>query len=133
VFDATEGKPGGPAADHIDSDAIIVFNKIDLAPPPGPIGVSVKTGAGMEALIAEIARRVATLAALGAGPGITRARHREALVECRDALERAMTAKAPELAAEDLRLAARAIGRITGRVGVEDVLDVIFRDFCIGK
>jgi tRNA modification GTPase len=42
-------------------------------------------------------------------------------------------AKAPELAAEDLRLAARALGRITGRVDVEDVLDVIFREFCIGK
>ena len=39
----------------------------------------------------------------------------------------------PELAAEDVRLAARSLGRITGRVDVEDVLDVIFRDFCIGK
>ena len=39
----------------------------------------------------------------------------------------------PELAAEDLRLAARALGRITGRVDVDEVLDVIFRDFCIGK
>jgi tRNA modification GTPase len=39
----------------------------------------------------------------------------------------------PELAAEDLRLAVRALGRITGAVGVEDLLDVIFRDFCIGK
>jgi tRNA modification GTPase len=41
--------------------------------------------------------------------------------------------RAAELAAEDLRLAARALGRITGRVDVEDLLDVIFRDFCIGK
>ncbi|MCH8002416.1 MAG: hypothetical protein IIA34_12250, partial [Proteobacteria bacterium] len=40
---------------------------------------------------------------------------------------------APELVAEDLRLALRALGRITGRVDVEDVLDAIFRDFCIGK
>ena len=39
----------------------------------------------------------------------------------------------PELRAEDLRLAARALGRIIGRVDVEDILDVIFRDFCIGK
>ena len=38
-----------------------------------------------------------------------------------------------ELVAEELRLAARALGRLTGRVDVEDVLDVIFRDFCIGK
>jgi tRNA modification GTPase len=38
-----------------------------------------------------------------------------------------------ELVAEELRLAARALGRLTGRVDVEDILDVIFRDFCIGK
>ena len=44
-----------------------------------------------------------------------------------------MTAALPELAAEDVRLAMRALGRITGRVDVEDVLDIIFRDFCIGK
>ena len=133
VFDASEGAPTGAAAALNDANALVVFNKIDLASSLGPFGVSVKTGAGIGALVGEIARRVASLASPGAGPGITRARHREALIECRDALERAMTASAPELAAEDLRLAARAIGRITGRVGVEDVLDVIFRDFCIGK
>jgi tRNA modification GTPase len=44
-----------------------------------------------------------------------------------------MAADLPELAAEDVRLASRALGRITGRVDVEDLLDVIFRDFCIGK
>ena len=41
--------------------------------------------------------------------------------------------RAPELRAEDLRLACRALGRITGRVDVEDILDRIFREFCIGK
>ena len=64
---------------------------------------------------------------------LTRARHRQALEECAAALVRASTAAVPELAAEDLRLAVRAIGRITGTVDVEDVLDAIFRDFCIGK
>ncbi len=68
----------------------------------------------------------------------TRARHRRALEDCAAALERAAAAGAPELVApelvaENLRLALRALGRITGRVDVEDVLDVIFRDFCIGK
>jgi len=65
--------------------------------------------------------------------GITRARHRSALTECRERLGGALTATLPELAAEELRLAARGLGRITGRVDVEDLLDVIFRDFCIGK
>ncbi len=57
---------------------------------------------------------------------MTRVRHRRALEDC-------AAARASELVAEDLRLALRALGRITGRVDVEDVLDVIFRDLCIGK
>ena len=67
------------------------------------------------------------------GPVPTRQRHREALRDCVEALERAETAPLPELAAEDIRLAARALGRITGRVDIDDVLDTVFRDFCIGK
>jgi tRNA modification GTPase len=131
LFEA--GKPVGAASKLLDDRAIRVFNKIDLARARGPFAISVKTGEGLDELIAEVTRRVGTLAELGDGPALTRARHREALVECRAALERALAAAQPELAAEDLRLAVRALGRITGRVGVEDVLDVIFRDFCIGK
>jgi len=71
-------------------------------------------------------------------PPLTRARHREALTQCVQALDRAMAAARtdpdlPELIAEDARLAARALARITGRMDVEDMLDVVFRDFCIGK
>jgi tRNA modification GTPase len=64
---------------------------------------------------------------------LTRARHRKALEQCREALQRSRAADLPELAAEDLRLAAKALGRLTGRVDVEEILDVVFRDFCIGK
>jgi len=67
---------------------------------------------------------------------VTRQRHRSALAECADALSRACAEGASgreDIIAEELRLAARALGRLTGRVDVEDVLDVIFRDFCIGK
>ena len=64
---------------------------------------------------------------------MTRARHRHALAEAVSALRRALEATESELFAEDLRLAVRAIGRVTGRVDVEDLLDVVFRDFCIGK
>ena len=63
----------------------------------------------------------------------TRARHRAGLEDCIAALDRALAAPAPELAAEDVRLAMRALGRITGAVDVEDLLDIVFRDFCIGK
>ncbi len=66
-------------------------------------------------------------------PVLTRARHRQALEEAAASLHRARAATLPELQAEDLRLALRSLGRITGTVDVEDLLDVIFRDFCIGK
>jgi len=69
----------------------------------------------------------------GEAPVLTRARHRDALNEALEALTRAEAQPQPELFAEDLRLAVRAIGRITGRVDVEGLLDLIFRDFCIGK
>ena len=69
-------------------------------------------------------------------PVITRERHRHALQSCADALGRAVAEAKPgreEIVAEELRVAAAALGRLTGRIDVEDVLDVIFRDFCIGK
>ena len=67
---------------------------------------------------------------------MTRERHRRALEEVQAALRRAQSgdvAAHEDLLAEELRIAARALGRLTGRVDVEDILDVIFRDFCIGK
>ncbi len=65
---------------------------------------------------------------------MTRARHAKALADALEHLARAdLALETPELAAEDLRLAARALERITGRIGAEDVLDVIFASFCIGK
>ena len=66
-------------------------------------------------------------------PLLTRARHREALENAREALRRSLDTSLPELRAEDLRLAWRSLGRITGQTDVEDLLDVIFADFCIGK
>lgn len=118
---------------------IRVFNKLDLAGhvPDGAIGVSALTGAGLESLEAALRERIGTAYEAREHPVITRARHREGLRDCAASLTRAGEALArgldAELVAEDLRLAARALGRITGRVDVEDLLDVIFRDFCIGK
>jgi tRNA modification GTPase len=73
----------------------------------------------------------------GEFPAATRARHRQDLVAAREHLARAAAAlSAPievELAAEDVRLAARSLARVTGRVDPEDVLDRVFARFCIGK
>ena len=66
-------------------------------------------------------------------PGALRARHVHALRQSAEALDRFAAAPQTDLAAEDLRLAVRALGRVTGRVDVEDLLDAIFREFCIGK
>jgi tRNA modification GTPase len=95
--------------------------------------VSARTGEGLADLLRVLTDAVRTRFEAPAVPALTRARHRGALEECAASLHRAMTADLPELAAEDVRLASRALGRITGRVDVEDLLDVIFRDFCIGK
>ena len=138
VFEA--GLPGDAtgAAAWPGPDTILVANKIDLAPryrvdlPPGAFAVSALTGEGLDQLLTALAERVAHNYRIEA-PVLTRARHRQALEEAVVALRRSLAASLPELRAEDLRLAWRSLGRITGSVDVEDLLDVIFRDFCIGK
>ncbi|MDH3231690.1 MAG: tRNA uridine-5-carboxymethylaminomethyl(34) synthesis GTPase MnmE [Alphaproteobacteria bacterium] len=120
---------------------LVALNKCDLAPPAirietpglGVCAISATTGEGIGAFLDRLEAAVRERIGLTGQPVITRARHREALEHCLAALRRAQRAALPELAAEDLRLAARALGRITGQVDVEDLLDVIFRDFCIGK
>jgi tRNA modification GTPase len=90
----------------------------------------------MNHLMNQISRFAGEFFAVGEGALITRERHRRALEETAAALDRA-TNEGPkgreEIVAEDLRLASRALGRLVGKVDVEDILDVIFRDFCIGK
>ena len=137
VFDASRPEDSAGAAAWPGPDTLLVANKIDLlckgtALPPDALAISTRTGAGVPALIETLARRVAADYESTA-PLLTRARHRAALEAARDALHRAQGARLPELRAEDLRLAWRSLGRITGQVDVEDLLDVIFADFCIGK
>jgi tRNA modification GTPase len=124
-------------------DALCVVNKADLLPAgqglrvedTPALRVSCRTGEGFEALLATLCGLADERMAPGASALLTRSRHRAALGTALDALERFSQARPGELAllAEDLRLAARALGRITGRVGVDDILDRIFAEFCIGK
>lgn len=121
------------------------------------LAVSAKTGEGLNELTHAISERASNALIQAADPFLTRHRHRQALEEVAGALTRfelgckidkydshrdSSSQKEPksgrtqpsyELLAEDLRLAIRALGRITGRADVEDVLDIIFADFCIGK
>lgn len=105
------------------------------APSPALV-VSALMGIGLPALIDHLAATVASRLA-GAESSVipTQARHRTAMVDCRDALLRLSGAEhpEPELAAEELRLAADSLGRITGRVDQEQLLGRIFSRFCIGK
>jgi tRNA modification GTPase len=126
----------------VDTDSLLVLSKQDLAQglPEAlqiagrpAMAISVVTGGGTERLLAALQSAVVERLAPGEAPALTRLRHRQALEECAAALARAGVASPTELAAEDLRLATRALGRVTGRVDVEDVLDTIFREFCIGK
>ena len=129
----------------VNDDTVPILNKADLlGPGQGPdikervggrpvVIASAKTGAGMAGLLERLESMVSHGIELAGSPALTRARHRDALNDSVDALGRFAGASEAALAAEDLRLAARALGRITGRVEVDDILDVIFRDFCIGK
>jgi tRNA modification GTPase len=132
VDDPLKGLPPNVA----ERASLTVWNKSDLPSPSGRTGLrlSLKSGAGLESVIAAISTKVAEkLDVSREAPLLTRARHRHALEQAVGALQRALSANEPELFAEDLRLAVRAIGRITGRVDVEELLDIVFRDFCIGK
>ncbi len=126
-----EGERGGES----NTSNILVCNKIDLgtAASLGAIGVSALTGAGLDALRDRLAATARSLTESSGPPPLTQARHRAALQETQARLAGAQLADLPELRAEDLRLAMRALGRITGSVGVEDILDTLFARFCIGK
>lgn len=143
VFDGAVWPVADSAAmDLIDDDTLIVVNKSDqiknrwfvVQGVGEPLFISAQTGEGLPELLTQLTQEIERRFGASAGaPSLTRARHREALEECRDHLARSLQAKESELRAEDIRLALRALGRITGHVGVEDLLDIIFRDFCIGK
>ena len=138
VFDAAHRADAAGASAWPGADTILIANKIDLVPAactdlsPPALPVSALTGEGIDRLLTVLGERVAQTYRIEA-PVLTRARHRQALEEAAASLRRSSSAGLPELRAEDLRLALRSLGRITGAVDVEDLLDVIFRDFCIGK
>jgi tRNA modification GTPase len=101
----------------------------------GAIAISANTGQGLDALVARITAIAAERLSQQGGPPLTQERHRALLGDCLSSLKDFQSGDpdAPELRAEDLRRAAHALGRITGRVDVEDVLGEIFGRFCIGK
>ncbi|MFC3080571.1 tRNA uridine-5-carboxymethylaminomethyl(34) synthesis GTPase MnmE [Phenylobacterium terrae] len=135
-------------ADLLQSGDLLVISKADL--PAGgaaaaaeaeaarrgveSVRLSAQRGDEVDALIRRLAERAVADLAGSEPPAATRQRHRALLAEALERLESALTNEdAPELAAEDVRLAGRALDRITGRIHPEDVLDRVFATFCIGK
>ncbi|MDB5598978.1 MAG: tRNA modification GTPase TrmE [Xanthobacteraceae bacterium] len=125
--------------DYGDKSVWTVRNKIDVAGDPqstADFAISATVGTGMDALVAALGAFAKRYFASGEAGIVTRERHRRGLEDTVDALTRALAEGASgreDIVAEELRRGALALGRLTGRVDVEDILDVIFRDFCIGK
>lgn len=141
VFDGTEKELNKHTLEMLDKNALVVFTKSDLPsycspdfPGGDAVAVSSTSQDGLGVLISALTKKIATHFSVSREtPSLTRARHRAALEESVQRLRDSLNAKLPELMAEDIRMVARSLGRITGRIDVEDLLDVIFRDFCIGK
>lgn len=118
----------------------IVRNKIDLngvvaAVAQGEFGISASRGDGIPDLVDALVKFAAEFFGTGEGALVTRTRQRDLLRQASDSLRRSLelVEEGEELAAEELRAAAYALGRLLGRVDVEDVLGAIFQRFCIGK
>jgi tRNA modification GTPase len=127
---------GDPEACPYRQRAIVVRSMADLhAHPPGPdvdISVSAETGDGMNQLVALLIERSRALLPQEGEVAIN-ARHREAIAQCLQHLEEAEVARDLLIASEALRLARVELDRVTGRAGVENMLDALFGSFCIGK
>ncbi|MBB5745270.1 tRNA uridine-5-carboxymethylaminomethyl(34) synthesis GTPase MnmE [Brevundimonas variabilis] len=134
------GDDGGAAAEFIRPTDLVILSKGDLgrATPPEDmmaIATSTSEGTGLAEVRAWIERRISEDLSGADFPAVTRERHRRRLTEALGSVEAARFAlsTAPEMAGDDLRRAAEALGRVTGAIGVEDILGEVFATFCIGK
>jgi tRNA modification GTPase len=147
VVDASDPDPAPPPVDLAAqfSEIWVILNKCDIKRDGDEypdwlrrhkcLAISAKTGESFDKLLTMLEQFLVNTFLSSESALITRARHRHVLSSCHQALGRALgePAEREDIIAEELRLAARDLGRLTGRLDVEDVLDVIFRDFCIGK
>jgi len=119
----------------VGARVIKVASKSDLGipSPEGMVRVSSLTGEGCDHLVAMLGEVAQSLAGIGETPSLTRARHRAAVNAAAGHLHAALDVSGVELRGEELRLALRSLGRILGSVGVEELLDSVFSQFCIGK
>jgi tRNA modification GTPase len=144
VVDAKNIDFKGILSDLMTKNAILVVNKSELMEATlspelkkhDHVFISVKKNLNLDALILKIKNKLKSKFILSKDILITRARHRELLEQCLECLinfEKKNNIEDFDKAAEDLRLATRHLGKIVGKVDVEEILGSIFNDFCIGK
>ncbi|MCI5060088.1 MAG: tRNA uridine-5-carboxymethylaminomethyl(34) synthesis GTPase MnmE [Alphaproteobacteria bacterium] len=141
VFDGAAEKPDQHTLNLVDENSLALMNKQDLFEDDigdisgeTPLAISTITGQGLDEFLDVLSARIAKMMQVSREtPSLTRQRHRMNLNESAQFLENALEQAQPEFMAQELRFAVNSLGRITGRVDVEDLLDVIFKDFCIGK
>lgn len=142
VVDVSRETSLAALADHLRPGDALALNKTDLGGgqvtvPEGVAAfpVSAASGHGLPALEAWLEAQVHARLGTREAPALSRARHREGVARALDHLRNARTglARGPELASADVHLTLRALESLTGRVDVEDVLDRVFSQFCIGK
>jgi tRNA modification GTPase len=116
-------------------EVLHVITKGDLfdRAPLGFLNVSARTGAGMDVLRRQLAAAAARLTDTRGAAALARPRQVACVRETAAALANAMRMEEPEMRGEELRIAAAALGRLTGAIGVEEILDAVFSGFCIGK
>jgi tRNA modification GTPase len=137
---------GAPVEYHGAAPVWLVHNKIDLVRPGtaatdaqgrpmAEFRISARSGVGLPELIEALAGFAQNYFGGSEGGLIARERQRMLVKDTADSLRRAIAVvgEGEELTAEELRAAAYSLGRLLGRVDVEDILDVIFREFCVGK
>ena len=132
----SEGGAAPPPDVETDGAEILrIATKADEFPPQVDcLAISARTGLGIDELCEEIATRARAMLGDGSSALVIRERHRDAIGAARDFVAAALAPGRPlELVAEEIRLAARSLERIVGAIDVEQVLDVIFSRFCIGK
>ena len=142
VVDVSRETALGALAKHLRSGDAVALNKSDLGGrsldvPEGVAEqrVSAKTGEGIDALEVWLEAVVVDRLSAREAPALSRTRHRQGVTRAHSHLQAALdqVSRAPELAAAEIHLGLRAIESLTGRIDVEDVLDQVFSQFCIGK
>lgn len=140
LFDGT-AEPDSESINLLDSQSMAIFTKSDLASNlpdviqgHPAIAISTKSGEGVDIVLENVSREIVKLCGDGSTMAyITRERHRILLEEATKHLREIRLDQPIEIICEELRLASVAIGKITGRIDVDELLDEIFRSFCIGK